>query len=91
MIRFYKGEWDGRAIPLNDEPQIVAWFHEQWQSTPELHTLVEKMLANETLWQQDLTRLHGLVDLISLYLSKMEPNKLQSALDLWFDCTGNSE
>ena len=85
LIRFYKGEWDGHTIPLNDEPQIIAWFNDQWRSTLELKTLVEKVLANETLWQQDLTRLEGLVDQISLYLSEMEPAKFQPALDRFID------
>lgn len=85
LIRFYKGEWNGQTIPLNDEPQIAAWFHEQWQSTPELHTLVERVLANQTLWQQDLTRLEGLVDRVGLYLSQMEPDRFHLALQLCTD------
>ncbi len=34
LIRFYKGEWNGAPIPLNDDPAIVGWFHDQWQSAP---------------------------------------------------------
>ena len=82
VIRFYKGEWNGQIIPLKDDPEIISWFDKQWRSTSDIHTLVEKVLSNETLWQQDLTRLNGLVDLMTCYLSEMEPDKLLSAFEL---------
>ena len=30
FIRLYKGEWRGQSIPLNDDPQVLHWFQQQW-------------------------------------------------------------
>ena len=31
FIRLYKGEWRGQNIPLNDDPQVLHWFQQQWR------------------------------------------------------------
>jgi tagaturonate reductase len=81
LIRFYKGEWNGAPIPLNDDPAIITWFHEQWQVAPDIHTLVETVLANETLWGQDLTRIDGLVDLLTDYLTQIDRDGMQATIE----------
>ena len=81
LIRFYKGEWNGKPIPLNDDAAIIEWFREQWQSAADMHTLVEKVLANETLWGQDLTQIDGLVDLLTLYVTTIDADGIQSAIE----------
>lgn len=81
VIRFYKGESNGVTIPLNDDPAITAWFHEQWQSSPDIHTLVDHVLSNTTLWQQDLSQIVGLTDLLTTYLADMDHNGIQSAIE----------
>ena len=80
LIRFYKGEWNGVAIPLNDDPTIIAWFDEQWKSAKEIRTLVENVLANESLWQQNLTQLEGLADLLTTYLTAIDTEGIDSAI-----------
>ena len=69
------------TIPLNDDPAITAWFHEQWQSSPDIHTLVDHVLSNTTLWQQDLSQIVGLTDLLTTYLADMDHNGIQSAIE----------
>ncbi len=81
LIRFYKGERNGEAIPLNDDPDIIKWLHDQWQSEPNIHLLVENVLSNEPLWGQDLTQIEGLADLLSSYLTNIDTNGIQSAID----------
>ncbi|MEP6988039.1 MAG: tagaturonate reductase [Chloroflexota bacterium] len=81
LIRFYKGEWNGKPIPLNDDAAIIEWFREQWQSAADMHTLAVNVLANETLWGQDLTRIDGLVDLLTLYVTTIESDGIQSAIE----------
>lgn len=81
LIRFYKGESNGATIPLNDDPAITAWFHEQWQSSPDIHTLVDHVLSSTTLWQQDLGQLTGLAGLLTTYLTDMDHNGIQSAIE----------
>lgn len=81
LIRFYKGEWQGEPIPLNDEPPISAWLQDAWQSAPDTRTLVERILANHSLWDQDLTHVDGLVDLITTYLAKIDTDGIQAAFE----------
>lgn len=81
LICFYKGESNGATIPLNDDSAITAWFHEQWQSSPDTHTLIDHVLSNTTLWQQDLSQIVGLTDLLTTYLADMDHNGIQSAIE----------
>jgi tagaturonate reductase len=81
LIRFYKGAWNGKPIPLNDDAAITTWFHDQWQSAPDMHTLAINVLSNDSLWGQDLTRLDGLVDLLTPYLSTIDTDGIQSAIE----------
>jgi tagaturonate reductase len=81
LIRFYKGEWNSKPIPLNDDAAIVTWFHDQWQSAPDMHTLVVNVLSNESLWGQDLTHIDGLVDSLTAYLTTIETTGIQSAIE----------
>jgi len=81
LIRFYKGEWQGTPIPLNDDAAIISWFQEQWQSAPDTRTLVERVLSNQTLWGQDLSQLDGLIDSLTIYLDTIESKGIQSAFE----------
>lgn len=81
LIRFYKGEWNGTPIPLKDDLTVIDWFGEQWHSTVDIHKLVEKVLSNTALWEQDLTQVDGLVELLSSYLAKIEMDGIQAAIE----------
>lgn len=69
FIQFYKGEWQGRQLPVNDDPQVVAWFREQWQTAPSLDLLVNSVLRNQQLWERDLTEIVGLQVQVTTYLT----------------------
>ncbi len=60
FIQFYKGEWQGRPLPVSDDPQVMAWFREQWQNAASIDLLVITVLRNQQLWEQDLTLIPGL-------------------------------
>lgn len=81
LIRFYKGDWNGAPIPLNDDPAITAWFNQQWTTTPDIPSLVTGILANQLLWQQDLTRIDGLADLLTHFLEVIDRGGIQSAMN----------
>ncbi|MBI1280527.1 MAG: tagaturonate reductase [Anaerolineaceae bacterium] len=81
LVRFYKGEWHGTPIPLNDDATIVTWFQEQWRLAPDTRTLVERVLTNKDLWQQDLSQIDGLIDLLTTYLDTLEKDGIQSAFE----------
>jgi len=60
FIRFYKGDWQGKAIPLNDNETVIAWFDEQWREHKNLEQLVNVILRNTDLWENDLSQIEGL-------------------------------
>ena len=59
LIVFYRGEYNGTTIPLNDSPEILALFSEAWLQADPAAT-VHEVLANPTLWDRDLTLIDNL-------------------------------
>lgn len=58
LIVFYKGEWKGEKIPLNDTLAVREFFEETWRND-ELDTVVNLVLSNRDLWGTDLTNIGG--------------------------------
>lgn len=81
LIRFYKGEWQGNPIPVNDDPAVMAWFRQSWDSVVSLPPFVTSVLQNESLWGEDLTRIDGLVELTSRYLERMETDGIARVIE----------
>ncbi|HEV8513363.1 MAG TPA: tagaturonate reductase [Cyclobacteriaceae bacterium] len=71
LIRFYKGEWRGEIITLNDTPEVLSSFKNAWSSA-DLSTVAHKILSNKSLWGIDLTIIAGLEDKVKNHLQKME-------------------
>lgn len=82
FIRLYRGEWRGAAIALNDDPELLAWFREQWENAPTSEALARAVLGNAALWEQDLTEVPGLVERISGILDAIEQGQLPDLLRL---------
>ena len=61
FIRFYKGEWQGETIPLNDDADTIAWFKQTWDNAESVQSVVEVVLSNTDLWGEDYTQMDGLV------------------------------
>ncbi len=59
LIRFYKGEWKGEGIPLNDTPEVLAFFKQAW-ATNDAAVVVHQTLSNKDFWGIDLTTVDGL-------------------------------
>jgi len=79
-IRFYKGDWQGQTIPLNDDANTIAWFAEQWQNNTSTAELVEIILKNTQLWGRDLTEIDGLSPLIVSYIDRINVGELQTII-----------
>ncbi len=75
-IRFYKGEIDGKAIPIKDEPWAVDFLQDCWKgcngSRADLEALVRRVLTWEKAWETDLTSIPGLKDKLVDYLVDIE-------------------
>jgi tagaturonate reductase len=59
LLVFYKGEFEGEILPVNDEKSIVDFFQSTW-ALPSLSDAISQMLSNEKLWQQNLDKFPGL-------------------------------
>ncbi|RNI28290.1 tagaturonate reductase [Rufibacter immobilis] len=59
LILFYRGEYNGEQIPLNDTPEVLAFFQTAWQKSSVAET-VQAVLANQEFWEQDLTQVPNL-------------------------------
>jgi len=76
LLRFYKGEWKGESLPINDTQEYVDFFSEIWKTNnPE--TVTQKALQNTEFWDQDLTQIPGLQDAVSDALSLIETEGIQ--------------
>lgn len=77
LIRFYKGEWNGERIPLNDTPEILEFFRKAWESN-DVEQVTQQVLSNKAFWDQDLTQVEGLASFISRQLTGMDEEKVIS-------------
>jgi tagaturonate reductase len=71
LIRFYKGEWQGQGIPLNDSAEILEFFRETWKES-DMTIIVWKTLSNESFWGLDLTKIDGLELQVKKSLEQIE-------------------
>jgi tagaturonate reductase len=75
IIRFYKGEWNGSPIPLNDTPEVTNFFKEVWKQD-NLENIVTQVLSNATLWGIDLMKVEGMKETITRYLTYIHDDTL---------------
>ena len=80
FIRLYRGEWRGQSIPLNDEPDVLAWFKGQWAEAESIEALVRSVLGNSALWDDDLGEVTNLVERVSDCLRSIENGELLDML-----------
>ncbi len=84
LIRLYKGEIDGESIPLRDDQDVLTFFAIQWNKFDSnelsLKELSQSILSNTSIWEEDLTTLHGLVESVSRNLVAIDKNGIHSAL-----------
>jgi len=59
LICFYKGTWRGEALPVNDNPESVAFFAALWISN-DAAFVVDEVLSATNLWDYDLSTIPGL-------------------------------
>ena len=80
LLRFYKGDWKGESLPLNDDTEVMAEFVEIWKSK-DLETVAEKALKNSTYWGQDLTKVGGLIEAMTSALKSIDLYGIQEGFE----------
>ena len=80
LIRFYKGQWKGKAVPLNDNAEIIAEFAEIWESGT-FDEISGRVLKNRAYWGKDLTQVMGLSKSVSSALECIEEFGIQEGFN----------
>jgi len=76
LIRFYKGEWNGESLPVQDDKAVLENLKEIW----ELHSykeIAQHVLQNTSFWDTDLTQLPKLQEQIALALELIESKGIE--------------
>lgn len=76
LIQFYKGIWNGKALPVKDTTELVDQFKAAW-ALGDLELVVNEVLSNEEFWGEDLTKVNGLVQDLVFALSEIESNGIE--------------
>jgi tagaturonate reductase len=74
LIRFYKGECNGVNIPLQDSPEVLAFFSSAWKA-PSLAAISKLVLGNEEFWGLNLDKIDHLTESVTQYLELMEKGR----------------
>jgi len=76
LIRFYKGSWNGKPLPVKDSEEIMEAFAKAWNKT-EAGKTAEEVLANKEFWDQDLNDIDGLHAAITYAIENIEANGIE--------------
>ncbi|TRZ46205.1 tagaturonate reductase [Robertkochia solimangrovi] len=76
LIRFYKGEWQGETLPVNDNAEIVAFFNEVWKENDYL-IITEKVLKNASFWDEDLSMRPDLTEAVAKALELIDTKGIE--------------
>ncbi|PCJ93361.1 MAG: altronate oxidoreductase [Flavobacteriaceae bacterium] len=82
LIRFYGKEWNGKALPVNDGTDIVAFFNELW-ATNDLKKVAQETLANTVFWDQDLTQVPQLASAVEVALNEIENKGIKDGFEAY--------
>ena len=84
LILFYKGNYNGQAIPLKDDVETLQFFASTWKEFDDkrlsLKDCVALILGNRALWGEDLTQYGPMVDLVSKYTAAISQHGVKKAL-----------
>lgn len=79
LIRFYKGEWDGKLLPVQDDAQIIDFFSKIWKSDS-YQDISRKVVSNTEFWDTDLSQIKGLVKAVADALQLIDAFGIEEAL-----------
>jgi tagaturonate reductase len=71
LIRFYKGDFNGEKLPVQDSPDIIDFFNAVWKQT-DLHEIAREVLNNENLWGVNLNELPGVTESVARSLKQLD-------------------
>jgi len=76
LIRFYKGSWNEKKLPINDDMEIVSEIAEIWKSNA-IEEVAGKVLNKTDYWDTNLTEVEGLEQAVTKALLSIEENGIK--------------
>ena len=73
LILFYKGEWRGETMPINDTPEVLAFFKDAWRDN-DISTATQQVLGNQNFWKSDLRNIEGMMSLVERHMREIATN-----------------
>lgn len=80
LIRFYKGTFNGKDLPINDSEEIVANFAEIWNNK-DYNVIANAVLSNKKYWDEDLTKVKNLSDAIAFALAEIDSSGVKNGYE----------
>lgn len=84
LLNFYRGEFEGRTIPLNDDKASIDKIQNLWSEvnngSPDYSSFVQKILAIEEFWNQDLNLIDGLHAKVTSHMNLIHEKGMKEAL-----------
>jgi tagaturonate reductase len=76
MIRFYKGNFNGEKIVVNDDVKVLDFFNQEWGKVTKEEQTIERLvlnvLSNSAVVGTDLSQYPGLVKFVSEAIVKID-------------------
>ena len=76
LIRFYKGEWKGTMLPVQDDAGLIAELKSIWE-LDSYNEIATKVLKNKEYWDEDLNNIPGLTESIAQALNLIETSGIE--------------
>ena len=83
LICFYKGSWNDEQIEISDDPYVVSKLVTLW-NTKNLNEIVDEILSDKSLWDEDLRKVPGLSESVTLHTSSIMAGDISQSLSSLF-------
>ena len=76
LIRFYKGDWQGNKLPVQDSNEITDAFSKIWD-LEDPGQIAKAVLENQAFWGQNLNLIESLSKAITVALEEIEKTGIE--------------
>lgn len=81
LVCFYKGNWQGSKMPLQDEEVHLRFFKKLWDKYEhDTIGMAKQVLHYETLWQQNLSKIPKLDNKLAEFIEEISSKGMAQAL-----------
>jgi tagaturonate reductase len=84
LLRFYKGNWNGSELPVQDDKKVVEEFESLWKKNNS-KAVVSKVLSKKEFWDQDLTQIPNLAMQLEDILDFLATGNIESAFNSYIN------